>query len=1039
MKGKIVLLVAMATGALSLLAAGPWTGKKVSVLGDSYSTFAGVSGDAANVGWQERSAADENNPFYPGDLPEVANEYRTWWRRAMATLGGTLEVNASVGGSEVARDVGSSVGISRDARYLIRSFANRASNGALGSPDVILVFGGTNDGWNGVPEPVFRAGVTSLFTTLRDGYPGAKVYVILPDLKTDATVGVAAAYRSAQSELAATYGYTVIDLHDSDVGLSSGDYSLSHPKDSGMQKIAAKVVKSVDPNAPAAAAKTVSAAADATAGVIDVTVGPHADADYILLAVWGTADGGNTDFYWGGNWSKAKTLAYLPKTGITTCTRWTPFADTGAGVRYFRFHLLPASQAFMCNLDSVGGTDPDQQYIDTGCQLEAKSIVVIETAVSTACMTGKKTMLDVVPANPSVKHVVCDFYLNNGYPTYNLHDSTVTGGNACDARLGTARAPTENTRLTLSYDALRENTKAVFSYGDAKATGISPVPTAAPGGTIRIHALGDIKKLYVGTMTSGAGDLVRKADYHMAMGYAADGRYGPGFFDSTRHQFNLSSGAKSFTAGEVSASYSKDKLAGSTIVAHTATVTMDVCEPLPAPEHEISDYWEGKLKFAPAKTIVCYGDSLTAGTMADTVTISADNYFDGRMNGVSGAESYPYQLAKMIPDEYNVIAQARGSRTTDAIVSWAGGVPVKSVSPITLPAAADTEVSAGFPNFLYNGTDPGYMYEHYKDSPSKTETEKNYYYGLQIPDYALFEANPVPGAPAGDVIPGWFGGVHVRLHHTRANERTISRTEAGAAVTVPAGSAFVPDSVVSLRDSVAVFFAGSNDRSLERKDAVIAMLRDGVANYARHVVLSPYEEGFLAAGETSYQTTPTGFEREMAAAFEDHYLNLRLELATRGLDLAVALGRMSPAQAAGKTWREGLISSDGVHLNSAGYAVLARLVKEKLQQLAYLPAEPDPQHEHTPVAVPAVAATYATSGRTAGTKCSACGEVLSAGEETPVIASRPTCLARIAADGQAKLTFANVLAPVVVSVVYGDEDRGEEYFRDADWDGGEEP
>lgn len=101
--------------------------------------------------------------------------------------------------------------------------------------------------------------------------------------------------------------------------------------------------------------------------------------------------------------------------------------------------------------------------------------------------------------------------------------------------------------------------------------------------------------------------------------------------------------------------------------------------------------------------------------------------------------------------------------------------------------------------------------------------------------------------------------------------------------------------------------------------------------------------------------------------------------------------------------------------------------------------EPDEPHTHTVENVPAVAATYATPGRTAGTRCSDCGEILSGCEAVPVLSSAITLSATVAADGQATVTFANVAAPVVLSVVYGNEDRGNAYCRDADWDGGTDP
>lgn len=101
-------------------------GKKVSIIGDSISTFSGYipSGYATH---------------YPTGT--VQNVEQTWWYQLLSFTGATLEVNASYSGS-AASDV-------RGTGY--PTFYDRTGANFLGNPDVIIVALGTNDSTNNAP------------------------------------------------------------------------------------------------------------------------------------------------------------------------------------------------------------------------------------------------------------------------------------------------------------------------------------------------------------------------------------------------------------------------------------------------------------------------------------------------------------------------------------------------------------------------------------------------------------------------------------------------------------------------------------------------------------------------------------------------------------------------------------------------------------------------------------------------------------------------------------------------------------------------
>ena len=353
----------------------------------------------------------------------------------------------------------------------------------------------------------------------------------------------------------------------------------------------------------------------------------------------------------------------------------------------------------------------------------------------------------------------------------------------------------------------------------------------------------------------------------------------------------------------------------------------------PGPQPEPEQWAEVPAGFTVSNTVICLGDSLTHGDYADALTIPATpNYFDGRMDGVTDSDNYPFRLARSIPTNYNVIAQSKGGKTTDAILSWIGGIPVKTTYKFTLPAAADELVQIPT-NLLYNGTDGGWQHEKRKGDSDYTCQ----YYGLLTPYLPLCE--PVV-AGKWDNLTGWLGGVHVRLGGNHATYRTICRTEPGEPVEIPVGATFVPDAMLTYRDAIKVFFAGTNDGK-ERADTFLQQIADAVerTGTTRYIVISSHS----MYGTSLTATTESAYEAKFRAKFGDRHLNLRLAMVERGVATAKALGFTSVTQWNNQGSTGLLCSNDQTHYNTAGYAVLAQFVKEKLQSFGYLPADPEPE------------------------------------------------------------------------------------------------
>lgn len=108
--------------------------RSVAILGDSYSTFENCVTPDTNAVWYYS---------YKQDCTDVDSVSQTWWRRFLHDTGLQLTVNNSFSGATICY-----TGYNGED-YSNRSFVNRMPT--LGNPDLILIFGATNDYWAKVP------------------------------------------------------------------------------------------------------------------------------------------------------------------------------------------------------------------------------------------------------------------------------------------------------------------------------------------------------------------------------------------------------------------------------------------------------------------------------------------------------------------------------------------------------------------------------------------------------------------------------------------------------------------------------------------------------------------------------------------------------------------------------------------------------------------------------------------------------------------------------------------------------------------------
>ena len=148
---------------------------KISILGDSISTYFGY------VAQGNRSYYGEGGEHPEADIGSVDN---TWWRKLAAYHGYEIEVNQSSSGSPVC-NTGYHGSDATNVSYLRRMYN-------IGNPDIIVIFGGTNDwaahvpignykfsNWTDDDLKTYRPAFACMLDYLQTEHPDARIYVLV--------------------------------------------------------------------------------------------------------------------------------------------------------------------------------------------------------------------------------------------------------------------------------------------------------------------------------------------------------------------------------------------------------------------------------------------------------------------------------------------------------------------------------------------------------------------------------------------------------------------------------------------------------------------------------------------------------------------------------------------------------------------------------------------------------------------------------------------------------------------------------------------
>ena len=256
-----------------------YTGKKVSILGDSISTFVASSEKV------DGKAPEGCITQYPGNPAQYENSdvtsvSRTWWGRVLDYFGMVLGINESWAGSCIGYNPNQTASGKYTADNCLCSATRIGHLGENGTPDIIMVFGGTNDinhhrvsssstlryavgsldsehnpyDFDNFPmiTDTYYGSITTMLLRIQHEYPNATILMVLPYFCTythtssgdRATPYDQNEWSKAAIDVCKYLGVEYIDLRSiiNMYDVSSLLFDGLHPKSNGMEAIAKAVI-----------------------------------------------------------------------------------------------------------------------------------------------------------------------------------------------------------------------------------------------------------------------------------------------------------------------------------------------------------------------------------------------------------------------------------------------------------------------------------------------------------------------------------------------------------------------------------------------------------------------------------------------------------------------------------------------------------------------------------------------------------------------------------------------------------------------------
>ncbi len=320
--------------------------------------------------------------------------------------------------------------------------------------------------------------------------------------------------------------------------------------------------------------------------------------------------------------------------------------------------------------------------------------------------------------------------------------------------------------------------------------------------------------------------------------------------------------------------------------------------------------------FSGAKTITitCYGDSVTEG-------VKLDDFH----SAVLGGSTYPSILYTLLCEngvDATVENEGHSGETTGAIVARLGGVNMFLNEELV------------FDNENYAG-------------PIDRKITAVYSSSLQVPisfNVRHTDSNKI-------VIDGIQYNVKGKMMSDGNRKMFLFKGTDNTITTLKTGSAVQLSGMK--RSNVSIILAGINDDKSIAIDDYVTMLKNGVAaSSGKYIIVGPHSkiydrEGFVS-GSTSEERR-RNYQNKMIAEFGNHFVDLNTEWCERALPIAQSCGYLIDLSDEQINAIQAKLSSHSipaeftidnkdksVHLNRAGYTVIAHIVYERLKLLKYI-------------------------------------------------------------------------------------------------------
>lgn len=315
---------------------------------------------------------------------------------------------------------------------------------------------------------------------------------------------------------------------------------------------------------------------------------------------------------------------------------------------------------------------------------------------------------------------------------------------------------------------------------------------------------------------------------------------------------------------------------------------------------------------APAADIIAYGDSMTAGTGST----SGNNYpaLVARRTGLTVTNAGNYGEAS------SDIAARQGGSPLVGLPSG-GAIPASGPVALTLKRASDGQPTARF----------------IRVSPK--------------------QVNPVT-----------FAGVQGTLAWESANSRYLfTRQTAGDAVPVTRPMPLYAASSTAQRNKLHLIWMGRNNQLETDQIAgdIASMIQHMDAVKKRYLILSVLTATDEPTGSANHAAI-TDLNLRLARQYGRRFVDLRRYLIDYGLDDAQISPTAEDAACIAADTLPPSLAPDKMHLNDAGYAIVANLVAQRLEELGWATNTPpkDPAAGLYSLPVGGYDRRYAVSGRT---------------------------------------------------------------------------